>query len=162
MPNYLTQTEARAVWDYRDGQLYWRERANTHVPAGSLAGHLRRSDGYWHVTHKRRSYLNHRVIYLIHYGIMPLYIDHIDGDSSNNKIENLRETTLRQNAHNRRKASTNKSGMKNVSPHRGKWQVRVRANGKTCFYALVEDLELAKLIACEARDKYHADFARHQ
>lgn len=162
MPNYLTKPEAEALWEYRDGDLYWRKRPNTHVAAGSLAGHLRKSDGYWHVVYRRKTYLTHRIIYLMHHGVMPDYIDHKDGNPLNNKIENLRASTLMQNAHNRRRGRNNTSGAKNVSPRNGKWQVRVRAKGKTCFYALVEDLELAKLIACEARDRYHVDFARHQ
>ncbi len=159
----LTQIEAKAVWEYRDGELYWRDRPNTHVAAGSKAGHLRKADGYWHVAYKRKTYLLHRIVFLLHHGHMPPFIDHKDGNPLNNKIDNLRETTLTQNSCNRRKGKNNTSGMKNVSPSAsGKWQVRIRSGGETCFYALVEDLELAMLVASEARDKYHGNFARHQ
>ncbi len=163
MPNCLTQNEANAVWEYRDGHLYWRERVNAHVAAGAKAGHLRKSDGYWHVAYKRKTYLLHRIVYLIHHGHTPRFIDHIDGNTLNNDIANLRPATLTQNMCNRRIGKNNTSGAKNVSrTASGKWQVRVRINEKTCFYALIEDFELAMLVASEARAKYHGNFARHQ
>jgi hypothetical protein len=36
------------------------------------------------------------------------------------------------------------------------------SKGKMLFYGLVHDLELAALVASEARDKYHGEFARHK
>ena len=47
-----------------------------------------------------------------------LDIDHIDGNSKNNKIENLREATLSQNCQNQKIRNTNTSGTKGVWFHK--------------------------------------------
>jgi hypothetical protein len=54
------------------------------------------------------------------------------------------------------------TGIKNVSwmPSKNRWRVLITAQGKRKCW-LVKDLELAELVAIEARDKYHGDFANH-
>ncbi len=111
----------------------------------------------------RRDYGVHQIIYLLHYGYIPENIDHIDNNPLNNNIDNLRAVEHKQNMLNRRKSRNNTSGVKNVSATpSGKWKIILQTNGKICFYALVEDLELAALVASEARAKYHGEFARHK
>ena len=54
----------------------------------------------------------------------------------------------------------NKSGSKNVhwNKQRNKWTVMIRVDKKQKYIGLFEDLELAELVATEARDKYHKEF----
>ena len=94
---------------------------------------------------------------------MPKLIDHIDNDPSNNKIENLREATRHQNGTNAKTWSNNISGAKNVSWHKQckKWRVRVSINKKMETIGLFDDFDLAELVAVEARNKFHGNFARH-
>ena len=105
----------------------------------------------------------HRLIFLFHYGYLPKIIDHIDGNPLNNDIKNLRESTHIENCQNAKKRTTNTSGCKNVSWHKpaNKWAVRLSINQKKVFFGLFEDIELADLVAHEARDLYHGKFARH-
>lgn len=65
-------------------------------------------------------------------------IDHINGIRSDNRIINLREATLSQNAMNRIKAANNTSGYKGVSFHKqsGKWQASIKINGKQKYLGL--------------------------
>ena len=162
MPSYLTKPEAEALWEYRDGELYWRIKASTRVNAGDKAGNLH-GNGYWDVTYRGVTYGAHRIIYLLHHGYMPRNIDHIDGNPLNNRIENLRAAEHFQNGCNRKTNANNTSGIKNVSKTpSGKWKIMLQVKGKICFYGLVEDLELAALVASEARAKYHGEFARHR
>lgn len=43
-----------------------------------------------------------------------------------------------------------------------KWNVTLAANNKSMYFGSFDDLELAELVAIEARDKYHGKFACHE
>ena len=60
------------------------------VPKLSIAGTLRK-DGYIGIFIKGTHYFAHRIIWEMHNGEIPsgMVIDHIDGNRSNNKIENM-------------------------------------------------------------------------
>lgn len=159
----MTQDEALRLFEYRDGQLYWRIKPSRRDPIGMVAGSQDRSRGYVAVTRNRKHYYAHQIVFLMHHGVIPLEVDHINGDKSDNRVENLRVCTRAQNMHNRPAQRNNKSGARNVSwsPARKKWCVFLTANRKTMNLGGYEDFELADLVAAEARDKYHGAFANH-
>ena len=105
----------------------------------------------------------HRIIFMLLNGYIPKIIDHIDGNKLNNKIENLREVTQQQNCLNRKHHKNSKSPYKNVIWNNSakKWAVTMQVNGKRKYFGVFEDIELAELIAIEARNKYHGQYARH-
>ena len=145
---------------YEDGILYCKK------PRGKLrykeiVGTL--GNGYIYASFNYKRYLLHRIIFLMFNGYMPKVVDHIDGNSLNNKIENLREATQQQNLFNSKLRKNNTSGVKGVNWHklRSKWKVELRINGKKQHFGLFSDLELAELVAKEARNKYHKEFANH-
>ena len=160
----LTQAEAKELFDYRDGALYWKIRpkhsrkSKDDMEAGSIT-----TGGYKKFTYRQQIYYVHQVVYLIHHGYFPKLIDHIDRNTSNNKIENLRESNKMTNAYNTPLYRKSKSGCKNVIWHeqRQKWSVRLIANKKSIHIGLYKDLELADLVATMAREKYHGAFAKH-
>lgn len=96
------------------------------------------------------------------HGYLPKSVDHIDGDRTNNRIENLRSVTHAQNSLNRKTPTNNKSGFKNVYWDKmfKKWVVNLNVNKKKIIIGKFDDLELAGLVAEEARDKYHGEYAR--
>lgn len=158
----ITQESLHELFDYRDGYLYWKVRPSNRVKVGDKACTLRR-DGYSHIMIKGVRYLNHRLIFLMHKGYLPDYLDHINGIRSDNHIENLRESSSSENSSNRCMRNDNTSGHKGVSwsNHHNKWRVQVNVHGKAVFRKCYEDLELAILVAEEARLKYHGEFANH-
>lgn len=160
----MNQELLREILTYQDGNLYWiSSRKGGTAIAGSLAG-CKNSGGYWHTRVNGKRYANHRLIFLMHHGYLPEFIDHIDGNRSNNCIDNLRPASRQQNNCNAHIRSDNTSGIKGVNWHKktGKWTVRVQTNKKREWLGLFDDLELAQLVAIEARNKYHEEFAKNE
>ena len=157
-----TQQSVLELFDYCDGNLYWKVKSSTKIAIGDKAGTVK-ANGYRQISIKGWLYLAHRLIYLMHHGHLPWCVDHIDGDPSNNRIENLRAATLSQNMTNRPKNCDNTSGFKNVykSKNGKKWIVVMKVNGKQQYFGTYDDIELADLVATEARAKHHKEFARH-
>ena len=78
---------------------------------------------------------------------------------SNNKIENLRECTYQQNSFNRLPSKKTTSGYRNVTKNSNKkWQVGLTLAGQYKYFGSFDDIELADLVAQEARSKYHKQF----
>lgn len=144
------------VFDYRDGKLYWKEvpeeyfktpRAMKNFNArfcGTRAGRVK--EGYRVVGLLGKSLKEHRVIYYMFTGEEPEYIDHMDGNPLNNRIENLRPATNQQNIANAKMRCDNTSGVKGVSWHKQKqkWRASVRFNGKSIHIGLFDNLQDAK------------------
>lgn len=159
----LTQDYLKELFDYSDGNLVWKNRVgNKSYLNGQIAGTLK-SSGYWQIRLNGKSELAHRLIYLFHHGYLPNRIDHVDGNPSNNAIDNLRECSTVENARNSKLASNNKTGIKGVfwcNTYK-KWMARVWANGRFVVNRTFHDIELAEFVAQEAREKYHGEFVNH-
>jgi archaellum component FlaF (FlaF/FlaG flagellin family) len=96
-------------------------------------------------------------------GYIPVVVDHINGEYTDHRIENLRASDHHTNNYNKATQKNNKLGIKNVcyNKQNKKYWVQVRANGKTVVSKMFDNLELAELVAIESRNKYHGEFANH-
>jgi hypothetical protein len=149
------------VFEYKDGELFWNKTLSNVAQKGKRAG-CKSTSSYGSVMVDKKSYCIHKVIFCMHHGYIPEQVDHIDRNRSNHKIENLRPATNGLNSMNKVVQSNNKLGIKNVcwnNTHR-KWLVQVNAFGKRVVSKMFDNLELAELVALEARNKYHGEFAR--
>lgn len=120
-PNPLPEKqelESLFIYDPETGVLSWRHGGKE---AGGIQG------GYYRLTLNGVHYLAHRVIWKIVNGSDPIQIDHVDGNRTNNRIENLRDVSHQVNAKNRKLYENNKSGVHGVSFHNRDdvWQVRI-------------------------------------
>jgi hypothetical protein len=91
--------------------LRWIDHPYLKDRIGQEAGKLN-STGYWYLGIFGKELRQHRVIYSLCMKCdvdKNLVVDHIDGDISNNKIENLRLVTHRENSRNRLRISSNSS-----------------------------------------------------
>jgi hypothetical protein len=163
----ITQARLHELFDYRDdGNLIWKVRLSDRNKIGKVAGSFSKSNKYYHCRIEGKTYRLHRLIFLYHHGYLTLGmdIDHIDGNSSNNRIENLREVTGSQNQWNRKKNVNNTSGIKGINwdKRKSKWVSRVMVNNKPIFLGRFDTLEEATVAVENAREKYHGEFARHK
>ena len=84
------------------GVLYWRVNVGCRGKADTIAGsnHVSRFEDRWTIQVGGSKYLRSRLVFVIHNDRWPLpgmVIDHIDKDTSNDCIANLREVTQKVN-----------------------------------------------------------------
>lgn len=93
------------------------------------------SNGYLQISVAGKRYMAHRLAWLYVYGEWPEnLIDHINQDRTDNRIENLRAVTPKQNNENSRPNRNNRSGYRGVSVKPdGMWQADIRHNKRTIY-----------------------------
>ena len=158
----VDQNLLHQIFEYRDGEFYWRISPTPSVKKGSVAGCVS-SHGYKIIRVNSKNYYAHRLVFMYHYNFVPKLLDHIDNDKLNNRIENLREATEIQNAHNKKINNNNTSGAKNVHwvKSRKKWVANSGVAGKTKFIGYFDDKEKAVEAVKQFREKNHGEFVNH-
>jgi hypothetical protein len=155
----LTKELVLERFEYIDGAIYWRTKTAIAVTVGKRAGG-NHGDGYRCVSINNKRYLEHRIIFLMHYGYLPQFIDHIDCNKLNNRIENLREASIFQNNQNNPnvRSATGEKGIY-FNTKRNKYHCQIWANGKCKSVGYFENLDEAKSAMLNARTNLHKDFA---
>lgn len=112
MKSYPAQAEIIARFEYRDGLLYYRVAPLARKRQGDVAGSIDLSTGYRIVKIGGVRYKAHRLVWVYVHGVLPPHvIDHINGDRTDNRIENLRGVTQAVNMQNQIKpTAANKTG----------------------------------------------------
>ena len=120
------------------GLLFWTDKAHQSVKnkQAGTPNHL----GYIIVLFKSKPYKAHRLAWLLTHGSWPSQmIDHIDGNTSNNALSNLRDVDNKTNPCNRYKArADSKSGLMGASPFRNKWKAQIKRNGIIKYLGLYD------------------------
>ena len=149
-------------YDKNQGKLFWKNHTSPQVRArfvGKEAGSNKVSHNktYRRIHFYNKNYYSHVIIYFIETGVWDskIHIDHVDGNSLNNHITNLRATTLRQNHQNR---DRHINGDKMVGTHlrkdTGRWSAKIYINGKEKYLGCYDTEEEAHLVYCNALDEY--------
>ena len=157
----MTQQEAIEMFEYRDGVLYWKKHNQAKKYLGKSVGSINKL-GYYNTRHKNVNYNVHRIVFLMHHGYLPEVIDHIDGNPSNNKIENLRAATHGLNKCNQVLYKSNTSGVKGVfwDENNKNWKAQINFGGKRRYLGRFKLLSDAEEFVNLARDMLHGEFAR--
>lgn len=129
---------------YRDGKVYWK-KDKCKSKRGDEAGNFNKR-GYREINLNKVTTLTHRVVWALNYGEFPDgVIDHIDQNSLNNNVDNLRVVPQKVNAENSKLSSNNTSGVKGVGVYKktGKYYARIDAAGVKPFLGYFDTFEEA-------------------
>ena len=88
-----------------------------------------------------------------------IYVDHKNGDTRDNRRENLRIVTPSQNAMNSKLMSNNTSGCSGVYKYGDKWLAMIYANNEKIFLGYYDTYEDAVKIRKEAEEKYFGEYS---
>ena len=126
------------------GRFFWLASPNNRIRVGQEAGALS-AEGYLQISVDGRRYSAHRLAWLAHYGRWPdQSIDHIDGDKTNNRINNLRDVCQSQNMQNLRSANRDsRTGILGVTKVGTRWKAQMGVDGKQVFLGLYQTPEEA-------------------
>ena len=158
-----SQEDLCRLFEYREGNLYWRTKPSNYAKIGKKAGTLF-PNGYMRIQINHAKYYAHRIIWCYHFGPIAdkLQIDHIDGNKTNNMIENLRLATHGQNQSNNKRAFCNsKTNILGVSwfERTNKWLVQITKNNKKIHLGYFVNQEDAIAARKAAELQYFAEFA---
>jgi len=157
----ITEQKLKGLVYYNGGKLYWKiskQRINKDSEIGYID-----SKGYRNVVIEGKNYKTHRLVFLYHYGYLPEYVDHIDGNPCNNNIENLRECTKQQNNWNRKKNIKSSSNIKGVSWYKpyNKWRAQIWMDGKKKHLGYFDNIKDAENKLVEIRNELHCEFSNN-
>ena len=147
----MTPQEAREVFRYEAGKLYWRIKPANMIDPGDEAGGPNRGEertrrGRWFIGYRHKLYARARLVWMIHHGEIPVkkVVDHINNDCTDDRIENLQLLSQRQNVS---KDAPQLSGLPvGVRRSRNRFTAYARINGKYRYistHATVEEASAA-------------------
>lgn len=153
----ITKKQLKELLTYNSetGIFTWIKGRRKGYEAGSID-----YNKYTRISILRKLYMAHRLAWLYTYGYFPKeYIDHKNGEKSDNRIINLREATNTENQQNKNEATISNlsCGLRGVTKIKGnrkkKWQATIRAYGKQIYLGVYLTPELANKSYLKAKNK---------
>jgi hypothetical protein len=156
----LTQQRLKEKLEYNPetGLFKWIVKPAGNCKDGWFEG-SKSSNRYLNICVDGTIYLAHRLAWLYVYGSWPSkVIDHKDGNTYNNKLNNIRDVSLYANQHNLQKPpTTNKSGYIGVSwkSKQKQWIAQISYNGVKKYLGGYSTPEEASTVYQLAKELYH-------
>jgi hypothetical protein len=144
----LTQEALKHILDYNPdtGLFVWKNPTGGRAKRNAIAGKTN-SHGYRSIKINKKDYLAHRLAWFYVHGKWPAnIIDHINGDKVDNRISNIRDTSLSVNNLNRKYA-------KGFSVVRKKFQAKMANGSKTIYLGSFDSADAAQLAYKTAKEK---------
>lgn len=160
------------TYDPGTGEMRWKFRPKEHfVDArvwaswnarfANTTSSSRDKKGYFAVALDYITYRAHRLIWkIITAEDPPNTIDHIDGDPSNNRFDNLRVANGSQQKWNKGLGKRNTSGHRGVNWSRGKWVAQIKIHRVQRYLGRFDTAEGASLAYEKAARELHGEFYR--
>lgn len=161
----LSQKDLKSVLDYdpETGLFTWKKLTRNRHLEGKVAGHTALCDGYTRISVLRKLYLAHRLVFLFMEGELPqVWVDHINGNRSDNRWSNLRHCTASQNLKNAALSCRSKTGYRGVSYVKkdGKFKAEIQSDFQRYWLGYFDTAEEAAIAYDTAASLYHLEFAR--
>ncbi len=175
-----TPNQYRSAFDYNplDGWLYWKSelprelfstergwRTIMSQHGGKRAGYVNKHIGCVYVNCFGKMRKAHRIIWEMLHGPIPdgMLIDHINMNSADNRVENMRLATKSQNGMNRKANKISSTGLKGVhlDTRDGVYQAEIGVGNKRIYLGRHLTKGLAAVAYAKASIKYHGSFARY-
>lgn len=142
----LTVEDLKHIFDYNKitGEFRWKS-ASRKAWNGQIAG-SNDVRGYWRLFVKGVELKGHRVAWAITYGVIPdasMPLDHINGNTSDNRICNLKLCSQKENTQNTRMQKNNRCGLKGVSMVGKKFRAHITVDGKQKHLGMFDTKEEA-------------------
>jgi hypothetical protein len=154
----LTQDRLRSLLDYDPETGVFTGKVKIKCRHAGMVVGAPGTGGYLQCSVDGKQYKMHRLAWLYVYGAWPSgQIDHINHNTSDNRIANLRDVTCAQNHQNRARQTKSASGYLGVTWHRRDkcWQAHIQVHGKSYHLGLFADLADAVSARVKAERQYH-------
>lgn len=149
-------------YDAETGVFVWKVGRRGNVKAGDRAGCDNGTNGYRVLKVLGITYLEHRLAWFYMTGAWPDEdVDHRNGDRADNRFDNLRAATRKQNLENQKLHCDNTSGYRGVTMDKrtGRFVARIIHNRRGYHIGVFDTAEQAAAAAKAKRDSL---FTHHQ
>jgi hypothetical protein len=137
------------IFTYDNGKLYWKKKISDKCVIGKEAGYHNKKTNRHFVSCYGKPFSRSRVVYAMFTGFTEKKIDHINRISSDDRIENLRPVTIRENGINRGVVINNQRDLPacvyyDSTNKKNHYYVRARVNGRKKIIGWAKTPELAE------------------
>lgn len=158
----ITYEELAEVLTYcpDTGIFRWNVDKGSRALKGSIAGTIT-PDGYVSISVNGRIYRAHRLAWLYCFREWPKdVIDHVNGNRSDNTLDNLREATKVQNSYNIKAHKDSGTGVKGVYYNKANqnYRAQIRYSGRTISLGSFKTLEEAAEAYNKKALEIHGEF----